>query len=254
MLNRTAVKVVELNNPNQPSNLENEPTFLTQKLQAKTRKTLDDIKHVPEPEELYEQIMSSLGWPYKTVDNRQKFLTRDRALAAILYLGDFRAIEVLPITEANFEDKQKYIWIKDVVVGKTRHGKIRYREAKLPLAGPRKPFTDLIIEYLKIIEPNERLFPWSLKKVRVPLKSNYKLKDGTEKIRYSVTMVGTKRAWQIVNALLPNYTQHWLRAFGYNFDYDNMDHDIMAVSDKTKADPRSLQPYLRRRYEKYPVR
>jgi hypothetical protein len=67
-------------------------------------------------------------------------------------------------------------------------------------------------------------------------------------------MVGTKRAYQIVKALLPNYTQHWLRAFGYSYDYDHMEHDLIAVSDKTKADPSSLQLYLRRRYEKYPVR
>jgi hypothetical protein len=66
-------------------------------------------------------------------------------------------------------------------------------------------------------------------------------------------MGGTKRAWQIVKALLPNYTQHWLRAFRYNWDYDHTDQDILAVSDKTKADPRSIQTCLRRQYEKYPV-
>lgn len=216
------------------------------------RKTLGQIKHNPEPKELYKQLTESTGWHYKT--NQQSFLKRDRALASLLYLGDLRAIEALPLTKANFEEKTQYIWVKDIIVGKKRNGKISYREAKLPLEGERKVFTDLIIEYLELLEPGQRLFPWSLEQKRVALKANYFLKDGTEKIRYSQTLVGTKRAWQIINALLPNYTQHWLRAFGYNFDYDNMDHDIMAVSDKTRADPRSLQPYLRRRYEKYPVR
>lgn len=215
------------------------------------RKTLNQIKHNPSPQELYNKLIKSEGWPYNT--EQRRFLTRDRALVALLYLGDFRISEALPLTKENFEKKPRYVWVKDVQVGKKRHGKIEYREAKLPLIGEREIFTKLILNYLTLLKPKERLFPWSLKKRRIPV-GTYKLKDGTEKTRFSVQMAGTKRAWQIVNALLPEYTQHWLRAFGYNYDYDHMDHDIMAVSDKTKADPRSLQPYLRRRYEKYPVR
>jgi hypothetical protein len=42
-------------------------------------------------------------------------------------------------------------------------------------------------------------------------------------------------------------------ALGYNWDHDHMDWDILAVSDETKADPRSIQLYLRRQHEKYPV-
>lgn len=212
---------------------------------------MKQIKHIAPPQEIYAKLMKSLGWKYAT--EHKRFLTRDRALVALLYLGDFRISEVLPLTKENFEELQKYVWVKDVVVGKKRAGKIEYREAKLPLIGERKVFTHLILDYLTILKPKQRLFPWSLEKRKYPV-GTYKLKDGTVKTRYSVQIAGTKRAWQIVNALLPEYTQHWLRAFGYNFDYDHMEHDIMAVSDKTKADPRSLQQYLRRRYEKYPVR
>jgi hypothetical protein len=221
---------------------------------TKSRKTLEDIKHIPPPNDLYQELTSSKGWLYKTPSKKERFLIRDRALAALLYLADLRAIEALPLTKANFEDRGKFIWVKDIVVGKKRGTKKKYREAKLPLTGPRKPFTDLITQYITMLEPQERLFPWSIKQTKTALKIQYKLKDGTMKTRYSQTLVGTKRMWQIIKALLPNYTQHWLRAFGYNFDYDHMKHDIMAVSDKTKADPRSLQPYLRRRYEKYTVR
>lgn len=223
--------------------------------QKKSRKTLEDIKHVPPPKDLYNELIASEGWLYKTENKKDIFLKRDRALAALLYIGDLRAIEALPLTRGQFEVKEKYIWIKDIQVGKTRNGKKKYREARLPLIGPRRPFTDLIIQYVDTFHhADDRLFPWSLKQIKTPLKQSYKLKDGTEKTRYSTTLVGTRRMWQIIHALLPNYTQHWLRAFGYNFDYDHMNHDIMAVSDKTKADPRSLQPYLRRRYEKYSVR
>lgn len=216
------------------------------------RKTLAQIKHNPTPKELYTTLINSEGWNYKT--NRQHYLIRDRSLVAVLYLGDFRAEEVIPLTTNNFQKFSNHILVKDVVVGKTK--KLTYREAKLPLIGERKVFTELILKYLDCLGEDERLYKWSLKKniYQLPKRHNYKLKDGTVKNRFSVQIVGTKRAWQIVNALLPEYTQHWLRAFGYNFDYDHMQHDIMAVSDKTKADPRSLQPYLRRRYEKYSVR
>jgi len=180
---------------------------------------------------------------------------RDRALVALLYLGDFRISEVLPLKKNQFSEKSEYVLVSGVRVGKRKAGKIEFREARLPLVGPRRCFTELVLKYLRLLEEDERLFPWSLRKVKIPIKGSfYRLKDGTLKQRVSVQMVGTKRAWQVVKALLPNYTQHWLRAFGYDFDYEHMQHDILAVSDKTKADPRSLQPYLRKRYEKYPVR
>jgi len=224
-----------------------------QTTQDPARKTLQDIQRYPEPEELYQLITTRPGWTYKT--NQDFYHTRDRALCSLLYLGDFRAIEILPITEANFTDKTKFLLVQDVRVGKKRKGRVVYRNAKLPLSGPRKCFTHLVLDYLKLLEPGARLFPWSLERINIPVSNSlYKTAQGETKQRTRSTLVGTTRAWQIVNAILPEYTQHWLRAFGYNFDYDNMHFDILAVSDKTKADPRSLQPYLRRRYEKYPVR
>jgi hypothetical protein len=216
------------------------------------RKTLLQIKYYPRPQELYEQLIKAKGWPYKT--EQARFLMRDRALCALLYLGDFRISEVLPLRKSNFKIEKNHVLVFGVQVGKRKKEQIIYREAKLPLEGIRAPFTKLILDYLEHLKEDDRLFPWSLKeRIFVIKKHPYRLKDGTEKERLSVQIVGTKRAWQIVNALLPDITQHWLRAFGYNWDYDHMDHDLLAVSDKTKADPRSLQPYLRRRYEKYPV-
>jgi len=221
---------------------------------GKGRLTLAKITEYPRPEQLYRELMMSKGWDYKT--NMQRFLMRDRALVSLLYLGDFRISEVLPLKKEQFNVYEDYIHVKSVLVGKRRATKVEYREAKLPLKGDRAVFTQLILNYLELLEPKDRLFPFSLTKRKYPIRNSfYKIRrDGTLKQRFSFQMVGTKRAWQIVKALLPNYTQHWLRAFGYDFDYDHMDHDLLAVSDKTKADPRSLQPYLRRRYEKYPVR
>jgi hypothetical protein len=63
---------------------------------------------------------------------------------------------------------------------------------------------------------------------------------GKKHTRFSVQRGGTKRAWQIAKALLPNYTQHWLKAPGYNWNYDHIDQGILAVSGRTKADPISI--------------
>jgi len=41
------------------------------------------------------------------------------------------------------------------------------------------------------------------------------------------------------------------RALGENFLYDAWDHDILAVSDYVKVNPRTLEKYIRRSYEKY---
>ena len=219
----------------------------------KKRKTLDQIPRYPNPQQLYKKLISRSGWFYKTKSKRSFFLSRDRSLVSLLYLGDFRISEVLPLTKADFVIKKNFVLIEEIRVSKRKKGNIQFREAKIPLEGERVPFTNLILEYLNLLKPEQRLYPWSLRK-RIFESGTYRLKDGTEKPILHVETVGTHRAWQIVNALFPEYTQHWLRAFGYNYDYDVMDHDLLAVSDKTKVDPRSLQPYLRRRYEKYPVR
>lgn len=81
----------------------------------------------------------------------------------------------------------------------------------------------------------------------------YTLKNGTTKPLKSYQTVGTKRAWQIVNALLPDYAAHWLKAFGEDYLYDVRDHDLLAVADEVKVDARTLQQYLRKRHEKYPA-
>jgi len=227
------------------------------KQHASGRLTLAKIESCPTPTELHEELMASAGWPYTTKEPKelQSFRARDRALAALLYLSDFRIGEVLPLTKKQFSEHEEFIHVQGVLVGKRKANNILYRDARLPLKGERVAFTRLIIEYLEQLSSEDRLFPFSLTKRKYPVKgSSYKTKDGKEHQRFSIQIVGTKRAWQIVKALLPNYTQHWLRAFGYSYDYDNMDHDTLAVSDKTKADPRSLEHYLRRRYEKYPVR
>jgi hypothetical protein len=106
---------------------------------------------------------------------------------------------------------------------------------QLPLSGPREPLSRLILDYVSLLKDEDRLFPFSLEK--------------NEKGQ----IAGCKRAWQIIHALLPEFTAHWLRAFGEDFLYGEWNHDLLAVSDYVKVDPRTLQEYIRKRHEKYPV-
>jgi hypothetical protein len=214
----------------------------------KERRTLLTIPYYPRPHEIYNDLMLSVGWPYKT--DRERYLMRDRALASLLYIAELRVSEALPLIKKQFVEESSFIRVNAILLSKRKPGKIAYRDARLPLEGERAKFTELVRIYLESLEDEDRLFPWSLEK-RVYIVGKYRTKSGEIKDRKSVQMVGTKRAWKIVNALLPNLTQHWLRAFGEDYLYDKRDHDLLAVADEVKVDARTLQQYIRRRHEKY---
>jgi hypothetical protein len=48
-----------------------------------------------------------------------------------------------------------------------------------------------------------------------------------------------------------DFWPHLFRALGENYLYDAWDHDMLAVSDYVKVNPRTLEKYIRRSYEKY---
>jgi integrase len=202
------------------------------------RRVLNDIDKVPSPTELYQELTTSPGWNYKI--NTEFYLARDRALVSLMYLLACRISEVIQLKQSQFKQVAKHILIESILLSKRKPGKVKYREGMLPLRGSRSEFTLLILHYidmLKIETPDQdRLFTFSLEK---------------KQYGNSVRLVGTRRAWEVIKALLPNITDHWLRAFGDDYLYDAWDHDIMAVSDYTKQDARTLQGYLRKRYKKY---
>ena len=204
---------------------------------GKDRKTLKDIPYYPEPEEIYDLIMQSEGWLYAW--KKDFYLARDRALAALLYLGGLRISEAIRIRKSQFVKKKGYVLVRAVKLSKSRvkdkPRRVQFREVQLPLKGEREKLTMIVLDYLQLIGDQARLFPFSL-----------------EKNKYG-QIVGCKRAWQIVNALLPEFTAHWLRAFCEDYLYDQWDRDLLAVADYVKIDPRTLQEYLRKRHEKYPV-
>jgi len=208
----------------------------TRKAGGKDRKTLKSIQYYPGPSEIYKLITEGSGWSY--TQKKEFYLARDRALAALLYLGALRISEAIRIKKSMFMEKRDHVLIRGVKLSKSRvKGKprrIEYRDVRLPLTGEREPLTMLVLDYVRMLK-GDRLFPFSLRK------------NSRNQI------VGCKRAWQIVKALLPQFTAHWLRAFGEDYLYSEWDRDILAVSDYVKVDARTLQEYLRKRHEKYPV-
>lgn len=200
------------------------------------RKTLKGIPYYPSPQELYDAILNSPGWPYK--HESPSLVARDRALVALLYLTGLRVSEAIRLTKGNFERKENHIYIKGIELSKVKVKgvvrRIQFRDAKLPLIGERAHLTKLVMDYVDILEnPEERLFPWSL-----------------EKNQWG-QIIGGKRAWQVVKAILPNHTCHWLRAYCEDYLYGQWGSDMLAVADYFKVNPRQLQQYIRRRYERY---
>jgi hypothetical protein len=104
---------------------------------------------------------------------------------------------------------------------------VKFREAWLPLPSgslvtPRQGMTRIVTDYLNRLGEDEKLFPF-----------------------------GRSRAWQIVHSMSQDFWPHLFRALGENFLYDAWDHDMLDVSDYVKVNPRTLEKYIRRSYEKY---
>lgn len=168
------------------------------------------------------------GWNYKAM--REYFQLRDRALVCVLYLCALRVSEALRLTKSQFrvEEEKGRVKVVGILLSKKKeHSIVKYREAWLPLSSGslltgRQKMTEIVLEDLNGLDDEERLFPF-----------------------------GRSRAWQIVHSISPEFWCHLFRALGENFLYDAWDHDMLAVSDYVKVNPRTLEKYIRRSYEKY---
>ena len=233
-------------------------------MQRRSRLTLDYLPaYAPTPQELYKQIVTSEGWNYKRAETAEFMHTRDKALVAILYLLALRVSEAIRLCKHQFSDPRedprgKYIQVSDILLSKRKKGRKEYNTIELPLEGERAPLTKLVTDYLDLIEQPDRLFPWSLRETKTPIigpNQYYIGKGGKQYQRYSVRLMGTTRAWKIVKAILPEITEHWLRAFGEDYTYDLSGKDVIATAAKYKIDPRTLaNSYLKRRAKKLPIR
>jgi integrase len=188
------------------------------------RRTLKYIQYYPSPKEIYNQIVNAQPWNYKT--NIEFYQTRDKALASLTYLLGGRISEILRLKKNQFLMNHDKVIVRGIKLSKSRYRnrprREQYREeAWLPLHGERSPLTHLVLDYLQLLSKDDDLFNF-----------------------------GRVRAWQIISKLL-GVPCHWLRAYCENYLYDNWGKDILAVSDYIKVDPRTLQLYIRRSYQKY---
>jgi integrase len=191
---------------------------------GKNRRTLKFIEYYPSPKELYQKLINAIGWDYKV--NMEFYHARDRALASLTYLLGGRISEILRLQKNQFVIESDKVLIRGIQLSKSRYKNRPRREqfreeAWLPLHGERACLTGLVLDYLRLINEDDLLFKF-----------------------------GRVRAWQIISSLL-GIPCHWLRAYCENYLYDNWGKDILAVSDYIKVDPRTLQLYIRRSYQKY---
>lgn len=192
-----------------------------------TRRTLKYIDRYPAAEELYNRIVDSPGWPYKT--DFEFYRRRDKALVSLLYLIAPRISEALRLKKDQFSKAKKRIEIQSILLSKTIKGRHeRYREvAYLPLRGKRKKFTELIMRHVDTLGPEAYIFA-----------------------TVHGRPIGRIRAWQIVNTIT-GIPCHWLRAFGEDYLYQAWDNDLLAVAHYVKVNTATLGEYMRRRFTRY---
>ena len=196
------------------------------------RRTNEDIKERLGIRQIYDLITSN-KWPYRT--QLDFYHQRDKALMALLFLTAGRISEVLSLKKEqfDFEADRNFIVIRNMILVKrlkTRKGKpVRHRtapirdEVPLPLRGPLSRFTNLVQNYLNLIEDSkEKLFKFQ-----------------------------RHRAWQIVNYVTGQWC-HWFRSqaesyYGkYVFTTPFALRDFVGVSDIE-----SLGPYVKTQWRDY---
>jgi hypothetical protein len=192
------------------------------------------IEQYPEPKEILAKILDpATDWPYQS-ERKDILLSRDRALAAVLYNGELRISEAERLVKSQFKDKP--FRIVAVKLSKAeKHNKktglvitrkdLYRKEIRLPTKGYRGQISGLIKQYLELLtDEGEAEFP--------------------------IFDIGNSRVDQIIKAKL-GVPPHWLRAYGENELYGLWDYDLIAVANYVQVDPRTLAKYIHRVPTKY---
>jgi integrase len=173
-----------------------------------------DFESYPTPGEILKTIMENPGYPYQV--NPDYYLARDRALISLAYLGALRISEILRLTKTQLQEEEDRWVFRSVQVSK-RHmikGASTMRSVWLPKSGERLPFTNLILDWIKIC-PTDQLFTFTRR----------------EALRVTTALTGK---WL-----------HYYRAVGEAYLYDAWGHDLNAVSDYVNVSVAMLGHYIR---------
>ena len=115
------------------------------------RRTLADKGKRVEPEQIYEWVEKN-HWPYK--QDKVFLRLRDKALIALTYLLCGRIGEVLALNREQFKEHKNFLVVNEFIVEKNKVSPIRDPWA-LPKRGRLSPFTEIILEYLKVLPKNQ---------------------------------------------------------------------------------------------------
>jgi integrase len=105
-----------------------------------------------------EKIVNETEWPYKS-EHRDKLLSRDRALVALLILAGLRISEALRLKRKQFRNYEDHILLVNVET--VKHGSLR-KEILLPKTGNLAWFTFIFEAWLNEIPDSEEesyIFP-----------------------------------------------------------------------------------------------
>lgn len=173
-------------------------------LGSKPKRTLKDIDKWLTAEEIYKLITGRV-WPYKQTPDFYR--TRDKALMALYFSTGCRNNEVLLLKKSQFTVKKDFVTIRGMYISKRSKKMIARHGAKIttrvPIHLPQldtlseekfakalEPFTQLIIDHLKLLEPRSK---------------DAKLFNFAE-----------RRSHQVISFVTGKWV-HWFRAMSENF-------------------------------------
>ena len=135
------------------------------------KRTLKDVEEWLTPEQIYD-LITSRSWHHK--ENPSFHEKRDRCLMALYFLTGGRNNEVLKLKKKNFDatTHPQFIILKRMYISKrtkktiSRFGaKVTRRiNIRLPLFGRLSPFTLLVMDYLDLINDDDKLFDFSVRR------------------------------------------------------------------------------------------
>ena len=188
------------------------------------RRTLEDIKEFLRPSQIF-SLITAKAWPYKT--QMEFYHARDKALLALLYLTCGRVSEVLSLKKGQFvfDEDPNFVIITNMIVVKRKKKQRKAppirAEVPLPKEGPLAKFTELVMEYLRMLPEDAKLFEFK-----------------------------RRRAWQIVRHITGKWC-HYFRSQGESW-YGKVFSNIFALKDFVGVvDASTLSDYVKTDWKDY---
>ena len=182
------------------------------------------------PREIYE-IIHRGEWPYKT--RPDFYRKRDRALAALVYLTSGRINEALRVKRRQIRedpDDPDFLVVHSFWISKRKGGKYDVVDIPLPRVGKLAPFTELVEEYLDLVEPEEKLFRFGSSRALAIIEYMTRDPDAPETLDPDAHY--DKSIWC-----------HYLRAQSLTYMVNLLRSTIIVAKDRGIVNPQTLAHY-----------